>query len=157
MVEQLKRIFNKYVIIGGLVLTMLMCGFVWFLQMSVFPYVEISNGQKAIVIVTPYEEDGINSEISGLEPTDTVPAESLPGVVALGMKVKVTGTGDEGLRMRSNAGMDQTVMFLANEGETFTIVDGPIIKDSMIWWKIQGNEDNRKIGWSVQDFLEAVQ
>ncbi len=155
MSEQLKKIFNKHVIIGGLVLAGLLCVLVLVLQVGVFPYVTILTGEKAKVVITPYVgSDG--SDII-LEPTATYPPESLPGVVALGMTVRVSGTANEGLRMRSGAGTDQSILFLANEDEYFTIIDGPIIKDSLIWWKIQGVENGQKTGWSVQDYLTAVQ
>lgn len=155
MVEQIKKIFNKHVIIGGIILAGLLCALVLILQIGVFPYVTILTGQKAKVVVTPYA--GVDNDEKEIEPTATYPAESLPGVVALGMTVKVSGTGNEGLRMRSGAGTDQSVLFLANEDEYFTIIDGPVIKDSLIWWRIQGVENGQKTGWSVQDYLAAVQ
>jgi hypothetical protein len=34
-----------------------------------------------------------------------------------------------------------------------TIVDGPVIKDSLIWWKVESRHDPVKSGWSVQDYL----
>ncbi len=155
MLERLRKIFTKNVIIGGLILAGLLCALVLILQIGVFPYVTILTGQKVNIAVTPYID--LANSVDAIEPTATYSPESLPGVVSLGMTVKVSGTGDEGLRMRSGAGTDQSVLFLANEGEFFSIIDGPVIKDSLIWWKLQGNENGQKSGWSVQDYLEAVQ
>jgi hypothetical protein len=73
------------------------------------------------------------------------------------MTVQVNGTGQDGLRMRAEPGTDGDVLFLANEGETLMIVDGPVIQDSLIWWKVQSVQDAGKLGWSVQDYLAGIQ
>ena len=156
MIEMIKRIFNKNVIIGGLIFTVLLFALMYILQVGVFPYFSAQDEQKAKVVLTPYIDSDEQDDGPEIQPTATLQIESLPGVVSLGMTVKIIGTGEEGLRMRKEAGMDQTVMFLAGEGEVFTIIGGPVIKDSLIWWKIQGEENGQKTGWSVQDYLTAV-
>lgn len=155
MLDKLKSIFTKPVIIGGIIISVLLCCLVLTLQIGVFPYVNITSSQKAIVAITPVQTDieaVIVSPTAVLEET-----ENLPGVVSLGMTVQVSGTGQDGLRMRAEPGTDQTVVFVANEGEYFSIIDGPVIKDSLIWWKIQALDNAQKVGWSVQDYLMAVQ
>lgn len=155
MIVKIKQILNKQVIIGGIIIACILFGLVLILQVGVFPYLRKNSEQTAKVAITPYSIEDIQNP--GIQPTTTQLPESLPGVVALGMTVKVTGTANEGLRMRSGAGTDKTVLNLAVEGETFSIIDGPIIKDSLIWWKIQSMENNQKTGWSVQDYLAEVQ
>lgn len=156
MIEKIKKLLSKQVIIGGILLALVLCCLVLVLQVGIFPYVEIGSGQKANVKITPLASD---AAIGTLIPSNEEYSESgeLPGVVSLGMTVQVAGTGQDGLRMRTEPGTDETVLFLANEGEYFTIVDGPVIRDSLIWWKIQALDDAQKSGWSVQDYLIAVQ
>ena len=153
--ETIKNIFTRRVIIGGIIFAVILCVLMLIIQMGVLPYLETASNQKAKVALTPYIYE--TAAVTTIFPTVTVKPESLPGVVALGMTVQVAGTEQNGLRMRSEPGTDKTVVFLANEGEVFTIVDGPVIKDSLIWWQIQGLDDGQKNGWSVQDYLAAVQ
>ncbi len=154
--KNIKNIFTRKVIISGILLALILCGLVFVFQIGVFPYMSINSDQKAIVITTPVVINPADAnENSTGNPTPT--SQNLPGVVSLGMTVKVAGTGDTGLRMRAEPGTEQPVLFLANENEVFSIVDGPIIQDSLIWWKIQGLQDNQKLGWSVQDYLVAAE
>lgn len=156
MIEKIKNLFTRQVIIGGILLALALCGLVLVLQAGIFPYVSIESNQRAIVNLTPVSTDTL-SNATPVPVLSSPEAETLPGVVSIGMTVQVNGTGQDGLRMRANPGTDHTVMFLANEGELFTIIDGPMIKDSLIWWKLQAQDNAQKEGWSVQDYLSAVQ
>jgi hypothetical protein len=156
MIDKMKKIFSKEVIIGGILVAVVLCGLAVVFQVGVFPFIQINPSQKAIVLITPVTTDISNSGISQTISV-TTEATNIPGVVSTGMTVRISGTGNDGLRMRAAPGTDQDVLFIASEGEEFTIVDGPVIKDSLIWWKIQSMEDSQKIGWSVQDYLQAVQ
>jgi hypothetical protein len=46
---------------------------------------------------------------------------------------------------------------LAQEGETYTITDGPEIKDGLIWWFIDQTNEGDKNGWAVQDYFAPVE
>jgi hypothetical protein len=154
--EKIKEIFTKRVILFALLLAFFLCLLTYFLQVIVFPYFSNVSGIKARIVITPAELSNLEQvEQESEMPTEAV--QLLPGVVSLGMTVQVHGTGEDGLRMRAAPGTDADVVFLANEGENFSIVDGPVIQDSLIWWKIQSLEDTGKIGWSVQDYLAGLQ
>ena len=101
-----------------------------------------------------------------LPPTQTVPASNgtsqpasgLPGGgLAVGQVVQVTGTGGEGLRVRSQAGLDALILFLGSEGEYFEIKDGPQQKDGYAWWYLVSTSDPKRNGWAVSNFLTTVQ
>ena len=154
--EKLKNLFTKKVILFSIILAMLLCLLVYFLQVLVFPYFSDISSVKARTVITPVDLSSLEiTQVESEMPTPTV--QILPGVVSLGMTVQVNGTGQDGLRMRAAPGTGSDVLFLANEGETFTIVDGPVIQDSLIWWKIQSLQDTGKLGWSVQDYLAGIQ
>jgi len=153
--DKIKTLLTKEVIIGSIVLAFLLCCLMLFLQVGVIPYLSASAEQKAFVAVTPVDIGASASSEEMLVPTQTM--QILPGVVSLGNAVVVNGTGQDGLRMRSAPGTDAAVLYVANENEYFTIVDGPVIKDSLIWWKIQSLSDAQKSGWSVQDYLASIQ
>ena len=114
------------------------------------------NTEKIKIEITPisatssFIRDCQKVRVISLETTET---PSMVGVIALGMNIVVSGTGNEGLRMRSGAGIDQQTMFVAQEGEPFQIIDGPKVLDSLIWWKIEALNDPGKTGWSVQDYM----
>lgn len=154
--EKLKEIFTKKVLIFGVALALGLCLLTYFLQLVIFPYYSDTSDIKARTVVTPVDLSSLEqTQIEDVMPTPTV--QLLPGVVSLGMTVQVNGTGQDGLRMRAAPGTDADVLFLANESESFTIVDGPVIQDSLIWWKIQSLQDTGKVGWSVQDYLAGMQ
>ncbi|MDK2980136.1 MAG: hypothetical protein PWQ55_483 [Chloroflexota bacterium] len=153
--EKLKEILTKKVLIFSVLLALLLCLITYLVQVVAFPYFSDSNGAHANLAVTPVDLSSLTAtQAESAMPTPTV--EWLPGVVSLGMTVQVKGTGQDGLRMRAAPGTDSDVLFLAEEGESFTIVDGPVIQDSLIWWKIQSLQDVGKLGWSVQDYLASV-
>ncbi|BBB48559.1 SH3 domain-containing protein [Pelolinea submarina] len=154
--EKIKEIFTKKVILFALLLALFLCLLTYFLQVIVFPYFSNVSGIKARIVITPADLSNLEQvQQESVIPTEAV--QLLPGVVSQGMTVQVHDTGEDGLRMRATPGTDADVIFLANEGENFTIVDGPVIQDSLIWWKIQSLLDAGKVGWSVQDYLAGLQ
>ncbi len=132
-----------------------LCLITLLIQYLVFPGITFENTEKIKVEITPISATSPSQgqpEVQGNQPGATE-TPSMVGVIALGMDIKVSGTGNEGLRMRAGAGIDQQTMFVAQEGESFQIVDGPTVLDSLIWWKIQSLNDPGKSGWSVQDYM----
>ncbi len=155
MAEKIPSILTKKVVIITLAIGICLCLLTLFFQYLVFPNLIIKPREKIKIEITPVSatspSQGQPSDLTGGQADTEMP--SMTGVIALGMTIKVTGTGNEGLRMRSGAGIDQTTLFLAQEGELFKIIEGPIILDSLIWWKIEGLDDPGKSGWSVQDYM----
>lgn len=90
-------------------------------------------------------------------PTSQIP-ETLPnGILTVGAYVQITGTGGDGLRLRSDAGLSGTVRFLAIDGEVFQVLDGPQEVDGYSWWLLQAPYDPNVEGWAVDDFFVVVQ
>lgn len=147
-------ILSKEVLIASIAVAFILCCLMVLLQVGVFPYFNARSEQKALLAVTPLSEDSSADQPNAAQATPTQQIQ--PGVVARGNVVVVIGTGQNGLRMRSEPGMDASILFLANEDEYFNVTDGPVIKDNLIWWKIQSLSDAQKIGWSAQDYLASV-
>ncbi|MCJ7518354.1 MAG: hypothetical protein MUO42_01605 [Anaerolineaceae bacterium] len=157
MPEQNKSIITKPVIITSAAIGIGLCCLTFIFQRLVFPNIVFESSERIQVEITPISgnsnsQDQISDQINKKISTETPP---IPGVIALGMIVKVKGTGNEGLRMRSGAGIDQATLYLAQEDEQFKIIDGPVIIDSLIWWKIESMIEATKVGWSVQDYMKA--
>lgn len=144
--------FEKETLIAALVLFCLLIsiaiGFIIFISST-----EVKVSDAIVVYVTPYDEKVRYQE--GLEPTPT-PQSRLPGVFGLGYPVIINNTGGDGLRIRNAPGLDSTPLFLGNEGEGFQIIEGPALKDSIIWWRIESVSDPNRAGWAAQDYLVVV-
>ena len=154
MSETKKSLINKQVIIASIVFSVVLCMLTLFFQ--IFVSVALDNGRTYFQLeITPFIEKPLNDEeldeeMSQLNITQT---PMIAGVMGIGMRATVVGTDGKGLRMRESASFDSNVLFLAQDGEQVEIIEGPIIEDSIIWWKIASIQDSQKIGWSVQDYL----
>jgi hypothetical protein len=71
--------------------------------------------------------------------------------------VQITGTGGDGLRLRTEAGLGSEVRFLGLEDEVFLIQDGPQNADGYVWWYLVAPFDETRRGWAVSNFLQVVQ
>ena len=146
---------TKTVVISAAAIGICLCLITLVIQYLVFPNIQFEDKERIKIEITPVSATSASqAQVEGqgdqMAATET---PSMIGVIALGMNIKVSGTGNEGLRMRLGAGIDQQTMFVAQEGESFRIIEGPVILDSLIWWKIQALSDPGKTGWSVQDYM----
>jgi len=87
----------------------------------------------------------------------TSPALLSPGVLGIGAHVQVVGTGGDGLRLRSGAGLEQDPLFLGLDGEVFLVIDGPQDVDGYTWYYLSAPYDEARKGWAVTEFLEIVE
>jgi hypothetical protein len=158
MKDQNRGFLSKPVFIAAGLFGIFLCLFILIIQYLVFPNLIIDRIEKFKVEITPVSSTFSPSSQVPEQRNDqiTINTPSIPGVIAIGMKLVVFGTGNEGLRMHSDPGLNQPTLSLAKEGEDIIIVDGPIIKDGLIWWKINVVNDSSRIGWSVQDYLREV-
>jgi hypothetical protein len=88
-------------------------------------------------------------------PTAT-PLAISPGQVGVGIRVRVTGTGDAGLSIRSEPTTTADRVSVAEEGESLLIVSGPQEADGYTWWFVRDELDATREGWAAQDFLAPV-
>lgn len=107
------------------------------------PSTEIISGQNA-----PSE-----LELQGptLAPVQLSPT---PAAIQIGSVVIVEGVDANTLNVRSSASLtESSILFRAEEGEIFNIVDGPAQSDGFTWWQIQDPSDVNRTGWAVSNFL----
>ena len=67
--------------------------------------------------------------------------------------VTVEGTGEHGLRVRNDPGLDSFYITVAKEGDQLRVVEGPVDLDEIIWWKVQSLSDKNINGWCAADYL----
>jgi len=87
----------------------------------------------------------------------SAPTPLPPGVLGIGAHVQVVGTGGDGLRLRSGAGLGQEQRFLGLDGEVFLVIDGPQEVDGYTWYYLSAPYDEARKGWAVTEFLEVVE
>ena len=92
-----------------------------------------------------------------LTPTSPVPPGTGSGNITVGAYVQVTGTGGDGLRMRSEPGLNGVVRFLGLESEVFQVKDGPRQADGYTWWFLVAPYDASIQGWAVANYLVEAQ
>ena len=79
-----------------------------------------------------------------------------PDVIGVGGYVQITGTNGEGLRLRSDPGLNGTPVFLGYDEEVFEVREGPQEADGYIWWYLVAPYDETRAGWAAADFLGAI-
>ncbi len=90
-------------------------------------------------------------------PTLPVPPPPPPGAIGIGAFVQVSGTGGDGLRLRSQPALSGEILFLGLESEIFRVDDGPQQADGYTWWYLVAPYDANVNGWAVANFMVAVQ
>jgi len=79
-----------------------------------------------------------------------------PDVINLDGYVQITGTGGDGLRIRSAPGLNTETVFRGEEAEVFVVKDGPQETDGYTWWYLVAPYDDTRAGWAAADFLAVV-
>jgi hypothetical protein len=100
---------------------------------------------KAVASATPT----VVTLAPGSGPTYPTPA---PGAVELtrGSTALVSGTGGQGLKVRTAPDINAPVIRTLREGSAVTLKDGPEVRGGYRWWQI---DDGQGLGWVVQDWL----
>jgi hypothetical protein len=114
--------------------------------------IQIDEGQT--VFITPVESRLLTPSFDSQE--TSTETEILPGVIGIGYPVVIANTGGDGLRIRNAPGLDSLPLFLGREGEEYIIIDGPSLKDSIIWWMVESRADSNRNGWAAQDYLQIL-
>jgi hypothetical protein len=88
-----------------------------------------------------------------IDPFAPTPA---PTGIAIGNYVQITGTEGQGLRIRSEPGLNGESVFLGYDSEVFIIQDGPREADGFVWWYLVAPYDETRVGWAASDFLTYI-
>jgi hypothetical protein len=114
---------------------------------------------RAVLTIMP--GPAINTPDLGLllssTPTST-PDQASAGLtqVTTGAFVQITGTGVNGLRIRTSPGTATEVIFIAGEFEIFKVIGGPIDQDGHTWWQLTAPYDQSRQGWAAADYLSYI-
>jgi len=158
MVSTLLKYLNRWVVLGGLAVLLLLVifwgGALWFF----YPGQRSENGVRSGVL-TVIPAPTLTSPVPAVEAPTPVIEETemvVAGGVEIGVDVKVDGTGGAGLRIRSDPGIASGVQFLATDGDVFQVDDGPEEADGYTWWFVVSSRDPTRRGWAVSNYLVRV-
>lgn len=88
------------------------------------------------------------------DPYASTPTPTLmPGQISIGAYVQISGTQGEGLRIRSQPGLEGKQLFLGFDTEAYVVMDGPTELDGYTWYKVAAINDETRVGWAASNFL----
>ncbi len=150
-----RQLFNKWVILGAFLLAGVL------LLITAVSIGLTSAHQNSSVGFTPADITVIPAPTS----TSSAPATATidpfaptatPTGIAVGNYVQITGTEGQGLRIRSEPGLNGNAEFLGYDSEVFIVKDGPRQADGFTWWLLVAPYDETRTGWAASDFLAYV-
>jgi len=157
----LKNRLNFKVFIGALIIaSVLLCGSILFI-MVLRPSVSspgASSVSAALTILpasTSTPRQGTQTPAMAGSVFET-PGTALPGQMAIGVYVQITGTEGEGLHLRSSPSLESPPLLLGYDSEVFLVSDGPIEADGLYWWHLTAPYDQTRAGWAVVDYLTVI-
>lgn len=62
----------------------------------------------------------------------------------------------DGLNIREAAGTNNKVVTFGNNGDRFTVVEGPEQASNLTWWHITDPDDPTRDGWAASDYLDVA-
>jgi len=79
-----------------------------------------------------------------------------PDVIGVGRTVAVINVGESGLNVRSEPGINSSLVFTANTNSLLEVVAGPesASEDSFTWWRVRDLFTGEE-GWAVQLYMEV--
>jgi len=154
----LKAIISRQVLIAGAIFGVSLCLIALVFQIFISPYIIIESEERLRLEITAVPEEVKTQAAQEKAQATSVSTQTpvIPGVFAPDMVIVISGTQGEGLNIRQEPGTDRPIVYLAQEGETYTITDGPEIKDGLIWWMIDQTAEGIKSGWAVQDYFAPL-
>src|SRR5450756_165170 len=84
----------------------------------------------------------------------SMPFSALAETLTVGTAVQVTGTGGDGLNVRSSAATSGTVVGAEKDGARGVVQEGPVASGGFIWWRVQWKSG--VMGWSVDTYLKVA-
>ena len=156
----MRMIFSPWVIGGAVALAAALACFTSMLVLLTRPDAPVSSPPTAVLNIIPFPSSTpvANTATPTVvqQPTGEAPPAPVPGLIITGDFVQISGTGGDGLKLRSQPGTGSEVNFLAYEGEIFQVRDGPQESDGYVWWYLVAPYDQSVQGWAASNYLLVV-
>jgi hypothetical protein len=161
MIRELRNFITPGILIGSFVLAFLLLvislALLLFTRPSPKALIPVTAEVTVIPAPTTLPPTPSPAAVQSPTPTSDLPPSPPPGVIATGAYVQITGTGGDGLRLRTEPGLNADVRILGAEAEVFLVQDGPRQVDGYTWWYLVGPYDSTRRGWAVSNYLAVVQ
>lgn len=158
MFEKLRRIigtFRPWVWAVSLGIALLLCLLAALITQMIRPNPQPVTVTAAVSVIpaptlTPVP---VLAEVVTVTPT---PQSAVINGIGMGVFVQISGTGGDGLRLRSAPGTDSTPLFLGMDTEVFEVKDGPRMANDIVWWYLTAPYDETRAGWAAASYLSIV-
>jgi hypothetical protein len=161
MFREFRNFITPGILIGSLVVAFLLLGVSLVLLLFTRPSPQALVPVTAMVTVIPAPSalppTSTTAAVRTPTPTSALPPSPPPGVITTGAYVQISGTAGDGLRLRTEPGLNADVRILGAEAEVFLVQDGPRQVDGYTWWYLVGPYDSTRRGWGVSNYLAVVQ
>jgi len=150
-----RQLFNKWVILGAILFT-------GFLTLVTAISIGLTSARQnadvgfALADLTVIAAPTSTSSAPATPTIDPFAPTPAPTGIALDNYVQITGTAGQGLRIRSEPGLNGESVFLGYDSEVFIIQDGPREADGFVWWYLVAPYDETRVGWAASDFLTYI-
>ncbi len=160
LLETMRRLFSPWVILGGIGMAGLLL--IVFIGVTLAVRVKPTNRPIGTVVlnVIPAPTDTLPPPQPTESPTPTtseLPPPTGGMGISVGVLVQVSGTGLDGLRIRTDPGLQGQIKFVGIEAEVFQVKEGPKEADGYTWWFLVAPYDETLNGWAVGDYLQVIQ
>lgn len=155
MYRWIKERLTFRVALGAAGTSLVLCVLCGLISFIILPNNNLTEGiEVAAVTLIPYPTSTVTLAPSPVvnEPTQS----SSNAGFSIGKMVRIASSADGGLNLRSAPGVNNSAIYLALEGETYLIMDGPVSADGYTWWNIAASLDPTLNGWAAGDFLEIT-
>jgi hypothetical protein len=157
MTRNLRQLLTLPVLLGasGLACLLSMIALVWFGFRPSPPQTDPGLAPAYLTLIPASTSTPLATLTPTLDPlagTPTLPAN----IIVVGSYVQITGTGGDGLRLRSAPGLTSEQLFLGEDAEVFQVRDGPQEANGYIWWYLVAPYDESRAGWAAANFLAVV-
>ncbi|MGB2954928.1 MAG: hypothetical protein WBB64_03055 [Anaerolineales bacterium] len=150
----MKDLLNPWVIAGAVFIASVLLAVTFLAAGSVTSADQLTYSGGAVLTVIP---------VPTLTPTVILPTPSLIATletnrgIQVGSYVKISGTDEEGLRLRRDPSLNGDIIYLGLEDEVFLVKDGPEDKDGYLWWYLEAPLNETRNGWAVSIYLQPAQ
>jgi hypothetical protein len=161
MLRTLKVFLNLKIILAGIIFGLIifavLVGLLWSSRGKMGSQIPAT---AMLSVIDAPTETPLAPAVTPTPATTPTPTQQEPmqgGNIAIGDYVQVSGTGGEGLRLHTSAGISSDVRYIAIEAEVFIVKDGPVDADGYIWWLLQDPYSDNATGWGAANYLVVVQ
>jgi hypothetical protein len=151
---RLSSYLNRWVVLGSIFFSLALCSLCFLVLIIFMPVGNSQSGfSTAVFTLMPYPTD---TPLPTIAPTlEPEVIKTRANLITIGAQVRITGTGGEGLNVRSAPGVSNSSRFLGADNELLQVKDGPVTVDGYTWWYLITPGDESRSGWAVEAFLKV--